>query len=294
MSSTTCCDEVTENDVEQFDVVRILLNCENCKYCENSKFHEFHGSRKQLSKESSYFQSMFNSGFAEAKSDEVKMSGIRANALDALIKWSDGRITNLKYQFDNENLDVYEVLQASAMLLMPPPLKYCCDFLVSTMSVYNAYKVLKMSEIYAIDDLFNKTLKFILWCFDSLNNIDGEFMKLPLKLVKLILGNVNLNTRSELCVFQAILAWVNHDSPQRRKYLEELIQYINSCVLLDNERAMIYETPELPKLTLQNGNRRFVPRVPCCVGRYKNEPYMFIFDEMDVANPMKPFLSLVG
>ena len=299
MSSSTSYDEVTENEVEQSDSVQILLNCENCKDCESSKYHEFHGSRKHLSRESSYFQSMFNSGFAESQSDKIKMSGIPASALDALIKWSDGRITNFKYQFENENLDVYEVLQASAMILFEMPLKCCCDFLVSTMSIFNACKVLKMSEIYAMEDLFNKTLRFLLWSFDNYNFegefLDSEFLKLPLKLVKLILGNVNLKTRSELRVFQAILAWVNHDSPHRRKHLEELFQCVNSCALMDNERAIIYECPELPKLTsLQDRNRRFVPQVPCCVGKYKKEPYVFMYDETDVVNPMKPFLSLVG
>ena len=300
MSSANSIDKVTEN-VERTDDVRILLDCENCKGCESSNYHEFHGSRKNLCKESSYFQSMFNSGFAESQSDTIKMSGICAAALDALIKWSNGIIRSLKYKFEHENLDVYQVLQASAMLLCDVPLKNCCDFLVSIMSVSNACKVLKMSEIYVIEDLFNKTLRFILWSFDNYKFegefVDAEFLKLPLKLLKMIVGNVNLKIRSELRVFQAISAWVNHDSQNRRKYFQTLIQCVNSCSLTDNEWAIIYECPELSILkSLQDVNttKRFVPWLPCCVGRYKNEPYVFIYDETDVLNPLKPFLSLVG
>ena len=42
----------------------------------------------------------------------------------------------------------------------------------------------------------------------------------------------------------------------------------------------------------RNKSQRRVPKYPCCIGRYKKSPYIFIFDTE--TSSLKPFLSLSG
>ena len=42
----------------------------------------------------------------------------------------------------------------------------------------------------------------------------------------------------------------------------------------------------------KNRSQRRVPKHPCCIGRFKKSPYIFIFDTETLS--LKPFLSLSG
>ena len=274
--------------LEEKDAVRILLSCEN-------GIHEFNGSKKHLCKSSDYFRTMFTSGFVESLQNDISMSGVTASSLEALIKYSESGSAYLKMALER-NLNVSEILQATKMLLMPMAEEICCEYLLNNLTCDKACDVLKISELHSCEDLFSKTLALILASFETVHNTAG-FLELPYKLVKLILEHENLNLKSELTVFEALCKWIEHDTVQRYRYLPDLIQTVivanlsSKDLSLINESALIGTTTKLTATKIYK--KRVLPLVPSCVGRYKNQTYIYVFDEKE-EDSLKPYLSLVG
>ena len=94
---------------------------------------------------------------------------------------------------------------------------------------------------------------------------------------------------SEVFVFEAIMKWVKFDEPSRHKYLPEIAESLRT-----NELS-IQQLKELKlddAFNQKNKSQRRVPKYPCCIGRFKKSPYIFIFDTETLS--LKPFLSLSG
>ena len=244
------------------NLVTIRLKHENHE--SSAQIHEYIADKKKLAKISDYFRSMFNSGFVESNSKIVQISGVTPTAMNVIIDWmkNDGNEKIRDMIERDSNCDICEVLQATSMLLISDLEKEITKHLIENFNIDNVCDYLMTSELYSNESLFSHTLTYILWHFQQIWKSEG-FLNLPFHLVKFILEHKHLNVqKSEMQVFQALSAWINHDKTQRSKYLQELVE----CVIVERlslqERLDIEKSLKEDEVCLSKSERkRILPHV---------------------------------
>ena len=223
------------------NLVTIRLKHENQE--SSTQIHEYIADKKKMIKVSDYFRSMFNSGFVESNSKIVEISGVTPSAMNAIIDWmeSDGNRKIRDIIERDSNCDICDVLQATSMLLVSDLEKEITEHIIENLDSDNVCDYLVNSELYSNESLFSHTLTYVLWHFNQIWNSEG-FLNLPFHLVKIILQHKHLNVqKSEMLVFQALSAWINHDKTQRYKYLQRLVE----CIIV--ERLSLQERLDIEK-----------------------------------------------
>ena len=225
---------------------------------------------------------MFHGGFAEESQSEVKIEGVTEVALDALVRSSDGLDMKL------ENLPVFQVLEAAGMLQFCSVQKKCCHFLIEMMNrdISMAIKVLQVAEYLVENELYNKALRYILWNFPQVSK-SAKFSKIKVQSLQHVLDHEHLNVSSELEVYGAIQKWISIDQKAREGHAQKLFQCLRSM----SEKELRLISADDIKFRVDRKDRR-LPKFPCCIGRYKKSPYVFLYDTVNMK--VEPFLSLTN
>lgn len=93
-----------------------------------------------------------------------------------------------------------------------------------------------------------------MFCFQVIKN--QEFLELNESQLINLLSNDDLNVSSEEDIFNALMSWVNHDLPNRKQYIGNLISYVKlpllePSFLIDQVENVIENDSESMKLVLQ-------------------------------------------
>lgn len=204
---------------------------------------------------------MFSSAFAESTDSAVKLQGIQSEMLkNILVFLEKGEISDL-----NET-SVFDYLECAGMLQIVTLMQICSRFVISHLSVENVIDVFKASLHLMSEDLFSKATQFLLQNFS--NVIDSKMLnKLTSKELHFLLTHEHLLIREPSDAFSALDMWIDSDIENRQPLKIKLSKSIEST-------------------------ERKVPRFPCCVGRFKKLPYVFLYDVHK--DKLEPFVSLKG
>ena len=97
-------------------------------------------------------------------------------------------------------------------------------------SVLNTLKWLSISKLFRLQEIFKTSLRLIERWFTSVADSE-DFLELDFKSVAAILNSSELLIDSELQVFNAMNAWLNHKSIERSKHAKYLLQRVRLSLL---------------------------------------------------------------
>ena len=261
--------------------------CEECKKISNGKterdfVQQLKVSKKILARHSPYFQAMFYGGFSEGSKSHVKLEGIRCSTLKDIVKYTNGELVELPLNFNT----VFEILEAAAMLQFSAIQKQCCQFLVSKINVENVIDILSFAEQLSVQDMFNKAFAFILYHFEKVVN-SPNFAKLDERTLQKVVKSKYLRVKNESLVYEAVSKWVKVDEKSRN-----IFGFIELFRTSDLSEKQLQDINFDNSTKNQDLDERRLPKYPCCVGRYKKSPYIFLFDTEAVK--LEPLLTLSG
>ena len=241
------------------DSITFVVPCEadcdeNCM--KNEENHKISACKDSMCKESPYFQAMFFGGFSERSQSEIKLAGVTFTSLQIIVDFCKG----CKIPFNRFELDlIFQLLEDSRMLQVINLQIQCADFLAKHMNSVNVIDILSISEHLAIEDLYSKTVAFILWNFKEVSQ-SKSFSKLSWKSLNMIMKSPHLNIQDQTIVNDCKEYWSKNNFD------------------------------DFTKISISSENDRQLPLYPSCIGRYKKLPYVFTFDPETLK--LDPYLSL--
>ena len=279
-------DEENENN----DKVTLIIPCNevsddlDCVELDEISKSKLQASKKNLVSHSPYFRAMFHGGFSEGKKSEITIEGVKFSAIEKIVEFTNGHLNGLALDYET----VFNILEAAAMLQFSAIQKKCCDYLISKIDVENVIEILSVAKHLSIQDLYSKTFVFALYHFDKIWHSES-FLNLEVEVLRKIVKSSHLNVISESYVYEAIVKWVKFDENSRNKHLTDFAKDLRASELSENQLKEL----KLDKFSIEKSQfRRNVPKYPCCIGRFKKSPYVFLFDP-ETLN-LQPFLQLSG
>ena len=173
---------------------------------------------------SPYFAKMFTQQFIEKNKLVIDLERVDCGASKSIIEFA----------YSGELLvDVNNVqsLYAAADYFQVGNIKlFCEDFLMqqlTNLDKENVFGVLQMGELFESVSLVEGADKYISKKFVDLASVaNEEFLALEKNSVVRLFARKDLAIKSELDVFEAFKAWINHDIASRGQYTYELLQTI--------------------------------------------------------------------
>ena len=133
----------------------------------------------------------------------------------------------------------------------------CCKFLMRQLHPTNCLGIRNFADTHACKELHKRSHKFALQNFQEVMGTE-EFLLLPFQEVDELIASSQLNVDKEEKVFQATIAWVRHEYPERRKYVFKLLRHVHLPLIsreflmttVDSE-PLVRENPDCKELMLE-------------------------------------------
>lgn len=155
---------------------------------------------------SPYFQALLGPNYMEANEDEIWLSGIDGNTLEAVIGFCyTGRID---ITIDN----VGDIMAAASSKELIHLEKMCSQFWSEHLAINNCLRVLIAAEKYHLTDLWQTTLRYVCEKLADIPVVD--LVKIDEKIMKAIL-EYDQTSAAEMLIFDRLVKWVEHDEPNR-------------------------------------------------------------------------------
>lgn len=184
----------------------------------------FEAHRVVVASVSPYLRAMFTCGMKESTQDEIELRGIEPQAMAALINYSyTGEVL---VTVDN----VQDLLPAAGILQLKELKEACCAFLSDHMDTSNCLGIKQFADLHSCPELLKKANRFIVRKFMDITTHE-EFLQLPQPVLKEILDNNHLHVDTEMQVYQAFVAWVNHDLEARAPNAFDLFDSIRVSLI---------------------------------------------------------------
>ncbi|XP_061101002.1 kelch-like protein 5 isoform X2 [Conger conger] len=214
--------------------------------------------RLVLSSVSDYFAAMFTSDVREAKQEEVKMEGVDPDALWALVQYAyTGR---LELREDT----IESLLSASCLLQLSAVVHACCGFLIKQLHPSNCLGIRSFGDAQGCLDLHRVAHNYTMEHFlEVIRN--QEFLLLPPGEIQKLLSSDDMNVPDEETVLDALLGWVQHDSPARQQHLPPLLAHIRLPLLAPQFLAdmesnlLLRESVECQRLVMEAMKYHLLP-----------------------------------
>jgi hypothetical protein len=128
-------------------------------------------------------------------------------------------------QINWENIN--DILATSSYLQVNEILNLCSSFLIDNLTEENFISVLKLVDLYSLQELTESLADFLVNNFNLIyDNCGHKFNELSYEQIKFILNCEMLHALHELKLFVLVANWLQH-SADRLKYAPELIESIN-------------------------------------------------------------------
>ncbi|XP_072333529.1 kelch-like protein 24 isoform X2 [Scyliorhinus torazame] len=204
--------------------------------------HEFHCHRATLSANSVYFRGMFSNDLQERQQDTVDIKGIPADAMDCVIDYMYGGRVDIREDNVQSLLEASDLFQVSALR------QGCVEFLENQLAPCNCLGFLSFANLFSIQALSEKSKRFLLERFPDVIQHE-EFLQLSKDDLCDQLTSDFLAVTKEETVFEAVMHWVYHDVPNRRRALKELLERVRIPLL---EQIYFVEKVETDELILSS------------------------------------------
>ncbi|XP_048852916.1 kelch-like protein 10 isoform X1 [Brienomyrus brachyistius] len=169
---------------------------------------------------SSYFQALFASDWNDSGKREYQLPGISPETLRQVIEYA--YTYSVVITADN----VENLLAAADYLSVLGIVQRCCDFLHEQLCLNNCIGLLKIADVYCVNELHHSAFNFILKNFKEVAISSNEFPELSLEQLSDIIEQDELNVREEDVVFEAILRWIEHKPATREAHISVLLAKI--------------------------------------------------------------------
>ena len=183
---------------------------------------EFKAHRRVLSEASPFFEKLLNSDMRESNEGVVRLEMIT----EACIKYILEFIYRGSVEISTE--DNARDLVAMADYLVLPHLKTLAEkALVNDLelNVFNCILMYNFAERYDCGELKSFCKTFVLGNFTSVTKTE-QFLNLPSKEVKMWISSDEIDVSAEEDVFKIILAWIEREKSERKKYFAELFREV--------------------------------------------------------------------
>lgn len=180
--------------------------------------------RNVLACSSPYFRAMFCSSFRESGEAKVHLQGLEPASLDQIILYvytGEAHITAH---------NVLALMEAASLLQYLKLFEACSAYLQAQLSPSNCLGMLRLSETFSCDSLRQKAREMALTHFPQVAT-STDLKELHMAELRDYLGDDALCAEEEK-VFEAFMAWLQHDLLGRRQHMQELLgqvrlQYIH-------------------------------------------------------------------
>ncbi|XP_055853478.1 kelch-like protein 5 [Episyrphus balteatus] len=102
----------------------------------------------------------------------------------------------------------------------------CCDFMGDQLDPSNCLGVALFAEQHTYTTLYEKAIAFVYANFATVSN-ESEFLKLDKDQLSKILFSEDIGGNSHELVFNGLVAWVEHDLPNRQEYTYKLLSRVH-------------------------------------------------------------------
>lgn len=185
---------------------------------------EISAHRVVLAACSPYFHAMFTGEMSESRAKRVRIKEVDGWTLRMLIDY----VYTAEIQVTEENVQV--LLPAAGLLQLQDVKKTCCEFLESQLHPVNCLGIRAFADMHACTDLLNKANIYAEQHFADVV-LSEEFLNLGIEQVCSLISSDKLTISSEEKVFEAVIAWVNHDKDIRQEFMARLMEHVRLPLL---------------------------------------------------------------
>uniref|UniRef100_A0A3B3SL34 Kelch like family member 10 n=1 Tax=Paramormyrops kingsleyae TaxID=1676925 RepID=A0A3B3SL34_9TELE len=162
---------------------------------------------------SPFFQAMFTGAWNVLGKREYKFPGISPETMKHIIEYA--YTYSVLITVDN----VESLLVAAEELNILGIVQCCSDFLLNQLCLENCVGLLKIADIYCLNQPHQYAFSSILKNFKEVVSTSEEFLELTLQQLCDIIVKEELNVRQEDVVFDAVLHWIQHKPASCKAHL---------------------------------------------------------------------------
>ncbi|XP_023661954.2 kelch-like protein 10 [Paramormyrops kingsleyae] len=166
---------------------------------------------------SPFFQAMFTGAWNVLGKREYKFPGISPETMKHIIEYA--YTYSVLITVDN----VESLLVAAEELNILGIVQCCSDFLLNQLCLENCVGLLKIADIYCLNQPHQYAFSSILKNFKEVVSTSEEFLELTLQQLCDIIVKEELNVRQEDVVFDAVLHWIQHKPASCKAHLLVLL-----------------------------------------------------------------------
>ena len=102
----------------------------------------------------------------------------------------------------------------------------------------NVLTIYSLAKFYKLANFSDSSLLYIERCFQMVVKTKN-FLHSDFSIVAKILSSSELNTHSEVEIFNAVISWLKHNSEERSKYLKQLLPKVRFNLLSEDAKKHI-------------------------------------------------------
>ncbi|XP_066274708.1 kelch-like protein 24 [Branchiostoma lanceolatum] len=174
--------------------------------------------RSVLAACSEYFRAMFCSGHHESKEHKVTIHEVSPGALQLLVDYA----YTSKVTITEDN--AVKLLEGANFFRFPPVRDACVTFILNNLSAKDCLQILQVGNMLSCPDLEKKARLCALNEFAAVSKTP-EFLSMTKDQLITLISSDDLNATEEV-VYEAVMAWINHDTRKRKKEMRELMELV--------------------------------------------------------------------
>ncbi|XP_078347631.1 kelch-like protein 40 [Oculina patagonica] len=181
---------------------------------------EFRAHRQVLSEASPFFQKLLNSDMKESKEGIVRLEMFSESVMGNTLEF----IYAGNVQILTED-SAWELIIMADYLFLQNLKTLAEGVLLQKLEISNCISTYYLSDRYQCTELFSKTTEFIHENFSDVCDI-FKVLNMTSKQIQMWISTDEINVNTEEDVFKIILAWIDHDKDNRKKYFAELFRQV--------------------------------------------------------------------
>lgn len=192
---------------------------------------------------SSYFSTMFSSGFEEEAKTEVELKGIDEASMLSLV----GYVYTGKIEFDIYNAQ--SLIQSSDLLQLDSVKFACAEFMVQHVDPSNCIGFYHFAKLYGLKQLKSKARSCMVEKFTEVIKSPEFNIMTKDNLIEYISDDL-VDVPNENIIFRAVVAWINGNLSERKQFFAAVAEHIRfpfctaSYLCHEVSQSPLMETPE--------------------------------------------------
>ena len=181
---------------------------------------EFKAHNKVLSDASPFFEKLLNSGMMESKEGVARLENLTEAGLGAVLEF----IYTGGVQTIDEDI-APDLIEIADYLFILPLKTMAGRVLARTLNTTNCISTYYFAERYQCEELVSNAKKFIYANFTNVAKAE-EFWNLSSEEVNKWISSDFIDVSAEEDLFEIILAWIDHNKSERKKFFAELFRQV--------------------------------------------------------------------